>query len=63
MGGVCLTPKDALDCQWNAVVIRYGHALTAKAKTAGVEKFGLENFSSILVWGPRLSPRSPPQAG
>lgn len=44
--------KDCLDYQWNEVAIPYWHDLVAKAKASGVEKFALENFSSMLVWNP-----------
>ncbi len=44
--------KDALDYQWNDVAIPYWHGLVRLADEAGVEKFALENFSSMLVWNP-----------
>jgi hypothetical protein len=34
------------------VAIPYWHKLVAKAKDCGVERFALENFSSMLVWNP-----------
>ena len=46
------TLKDCLDYQWNEVAIPYWRKLVAKAKEHGVEKFALENFSSMLVWNP-----------
>ena len=46
------TLKDCLDYQWNEVAIPYWETLVAKAKASGVEKFALENFSSMLVWNP-----------
>ena len=46
------TLKDCLDYQWNEVAIPYWRQLVAKAKECGVEKFALENFSSMLVWNP-----------
>ena len=46
------TLRDCLDYQWNEVAIPYWHKLVTKAKECGVEKFALENFSSMLVWNP-----------
>lgn len=46
------TLKDCLDYQWNEVAIPYWHKLVLRAKECGVEKFALENFSSMLVWNP-----------
>jgi sugar phosphate isomerase/epimerase len=46
------TLKGCLDYQWNEVAIPYWRKLVAKAKECGVEKFALENFSSMLVWNP-----------
>jgi sugar phosphate isomerase/epimerase len=46
------TLKDCLDYQWNEVAIPYWETLVEKAKASGVEKFALENFSSMLVWNP-----------
>jgi sugar phosphate isomerase/epimerase len=46
------TLKDALDYQWNLVAIPYWEGLIRLADEAGVEKFALENFSSMLVWNP-----------
>jgi len=46
------TLKDCLDYQWNEVAIPYWQGLVARAKECGVEKFALENFSSMLVWNP-----------
>jgi sugar phosphate isomerase/epimerase len=46
------TLKDCLDYQWNEVAIPYWRKLVAKAKECGVEKFALENFTSMLVWNP-----------
>jgi len=46
------TLKNCLDYQWNEVAIPYWHGLVAQAKECGVEKFALENFSSMLVWNP-----------
>lgn len=46
------TLKDRLEYQWNEVAIPYWRGLVAKAKENGVEKFALENFSSMLVWNP-----------
>ena len=44
--------KDCLDYQWNDVAIPYWHQLVSQAKACGIEKFALENFSSMLVWNP-----------
>jgi sugar phosphate isomerase/epimerase len=44
--------KDALDYQWNDVAIPYWRGLVQLAGEVGVEKFALENFSSMLVWNP-----------
>ena len=44
--------KDALDYQWNEVAIPYWRDLVRLAGEAGVERFALENFSSMLVWNP-----------
>lgn len=46
------TLKNCLDYQWNDVAIPYWQGLVARAKECGVEKFALENFSSMLVWNP-----------
>lgn len=46
------TLKDRLDYQWNEVAIPYWRGLVAKAEECGVERFALENFSSMLVWNP-----------
>lgn len=46
------TLKDALDYQWNDVAIPYWEGLIRLSDEAGVEKFALENFSSMLVWNP-----------
>ncbi|WP_455811295.1 sugar phosphate isomerase/epimerase family protein [Pseudomonas graminis] len=46
------TLKNCLDYQWNEVAIPYWLELVARAKECGVEKFALENFSSMLVWNP-----------
>lgn len=46
------TLKNCLDYQWNEVAIPYWRGLTERATTCGVEKFALENFSSMLVWNP-----------
>lgn len=46
------TLKNCLDYQWNEVAIPYWLGLVARAKECGVEKFALENFSSMLVWNP-----------
>ncbi|MCZ4058009.1 sugar phosphate isomerase/epimerase [Pantoea sp. LMR881] len=46
------TLKNCLDYQWNEVAIPYWHALVERARSQGVEKFALENFSSMLVWNP-----------
>lgn len=46
------TLKDCLDYQWNEVAIPYWRGLVARAEECGVEKFALENFSSMLVWNP-----------
>lgn len=46
------TLKDRLDYQWNEVAIPYWRGLVAKAEAHGVERFALENFSSMLVWNP-----------
>ncbi|MCW6033682.1 sugar phosphate isomerase/epimerase family protein [Pantoea sp. JK] len=46
------TLKNCLDYQWNEVAIPYWQELVQRAKNSGVEKFALENFSSMLVWNP-----------
>jgi sugar phosphate isomerase/epimerase len=46
------TLKDALDYQWNQVAIPYWEGLIRLSHEAGVKKFALENFSSMLVWNP-----------
>ncbi|MXP54908.1 sugar phosphate isomerase/epimerase [Pantoea sp. Seng] len=46
------TLKNCLDYQWNEVAIPYWQGLVVRAKQSGVEKFALENFSSMLVWNP-----------
>ncbi|MCA1177414.1 MULTISPECIES: sugar phosphate isomerase/epimerase family protein [unclassified Pantoea] len=46
------TLKNCQDYQWNEVAIPYWQGLVARAKQSGVEKFALENFSSMLVWNP-----------
>jgi sugar phosphate isomerase/epimerase len=46
------TLKDCLDYEWNEVAIPYWHGLVEKAKAQGIERFALENFSSMLVWNP-----------
>ncbi|WP_313591083.1 sugar phosphate isomerase/epimerase family protein, partial [Pantoea septica] len=46
------TLKNCLDYQWNEVAIPYWRGLTERATACGVEKFALENFSSMLVWNP-----------
>lgn len=46
------TLKDALDYQWNHVAIPYWEGLIRLSHEHGVEKFALENFSSMLVWNP-----------
>lgn len=46
------TLKNCLDYQWNEVAIPYWRGLTERATAFGVEKFALENFSSMLVWNP-----------
>jgi sugar phosphate isomerase/epimerase len=46
------TLKDALDYQWNEVAIPYWRRLVALSDEVGVDKFALENFSSMLVWNP-----------
>lgn len=46
------TLKNCLDYQWNEVAIPYWQGLVERAKNCGVEKFALENFSSMLVWNP-----------
>lgn len=46
------TLKNCLDYQWNEVAIPYWEGLVKQAKECGVEKFALENFSSMLVWNP-----------
>jgi sugar phosphate isomerase/epimerase len=46
------TLKNCLDYQWNEVAIPYWQRLVQRAKDSGVEKFALENFSSMLVWNP-----------
>ncbi|TDS99184.1 sugar phosphate isomerase/epimerase family protein [Erwinia rhapontici] len=46
------TLKNCLDYQWNEVAIPYWQGLVARAKECGVDKFALENFSSMLVWNP-----------
>jgi sugar phosphate isomerase/epimerase len=44
--------KNRLDYQWNDVAIPYWHSLVQQADEHGVDKFALENFSSMLVWNP-----------
>ncbi|TYL48820.1 sugar phosphate isomerase/epimerase family protein [Marinomonas sp. IMCC 4694] len=44
--------KERLDYQWNDVAIPYWKDLVVHAKSNGVEKIALENFSSMLVWNP-----------
>jgi len=46
------TLKNCLDYQWNEVAIPYWQKLVDKAQEFGIEKFALENFSSMLVWNP-----------
>ena len=46
------TLKNCLDYQWNEVAIPYWQKLVDKAQAFGIEKFALENFSSMLVWNP-----------
>lgn len=46
------TLKNCLDYQWNEVAIPYWQGLVARARECGVDKFALENFSSMLVWNP-----------
>jgi sugar phosphate isomerase/epimerase len=46
------TLKNCLDYQWNEVAIPYWQRLVEKAQAFGIEKFALENFSSMLVWNP-----------
>jgi sugar phosphate isomerase/epimerase len=59
--------KDALDYQWNDVAIPYWHGLVKLSDAVGVEKFALENFSSMLVWNPetlfRLRTAAGPKIG
>lgn len=44
--------RDVMDYQWNVVAIPFWKKLVEKAKSCGVEKIALENFSSQLVWNP-----------
>jgi sugar phosphate isomerase/epimerase len=46
------TLKNCLDYQWSGVAIPYWQRLVDKAQAFGIEKFALENFSSMLVWNP-----------
>ena len=46
------TLKNCLDYQWNEVAIPYWLGLVERARHSGVERFALENFSSMLVWNP-----------
>jgi sugar phosphate isomerase/epimerase len=46
------TLQDALSYQWNDVAIPYWEGLVKLADQVGVERFALENFSSMLVWNP-----------
>jgi sugar phosphate isomerase/epimerase len=46
------TLQDALNYQWNEVAIPYWEGLVALSNEVGVDKFALENFSSMLVWNP-----------
>lgn len=46
------TLKGVLDYQWNTVAIPFWKKLAEKAKSCGVEKIALENFSSQLVYNP-----------
>lgn len=61
------TLKDHLDYQWNEVAVPYWRGLVAKAEEYGVERFALENFSSMLVWNPetlfRLRSAAGPMVG
>lgn len=43
---------DVMDYQWNQVAIPYWKELVKTAKSNGVEKIALENFSAQLVWNP-----------
>lgn len=47
------TLQDALNYQWNEVAIPYWQGLVKLADEVGIEKFALENFSSMLVWNPQ----------
>jgi sugar phosphate isomerase/epimerase len=51
------TLKDVLNYQWNEVAIPYWEGLVRLADEVGVEKFALENFSSMLVWNPETLSR------
>lgn len=44
--------RDVMNYQWDVVAIPYWKKLVEKAKSCGVEKIALENFSSQLVWNP-----------
>ncbi len=46
------TLQDALNYQWNDVAIPYWEQLVKLSDEVGVDKFALENFSSMLVWNP-----------
>jgi sugar phosphate isomerase/epimerase len=45
--------REVLDYQWNTVAIPYWKELVKLARSCGVEKIALENFSSQLVWNPK----------
>jgi sugar phosphate isomerase/epimerase len=46
------TLQDALNYQWNDVAIPYWESVIKLSDEVGVERFALENFSSMLVWNP-----------
>ena len=46
------TLLDALEYQWNDVAIPYWEGLVKLSDEVGVDRFALENFSSMLVWNP-----------
>ena len=46
------TLRDALEYQWDDVAIPYWRGLVTLSDEVGVDRFALENFSSMLVWNP-----------
>lgn len=46
------TLQDVMKYQWEEVAIPYWKEVVKKAKSCGVEKIALENFTSMLVYNP-----------